>query len=91
MTNPRQRVQHRWQFQVGIACFAFPFLYLLAHYAGIFHSEMAEFNPAIGDPKIDSSRIENGINTAMNTSLWFLPVMLVGVIFIVVAIRRRQR
>jgi hypothetical protein len=74
-------LQHRWQFQVGIACFALPFLINMVVYSRIFRTSATV-------REVDSALIESTVETAMTISLLSMPLMFVGVVFILFARRR---
>jgi hypothetical protein len=74
-----------WQFYVGAACVGLSFLAIVIHYTNIFHPILFE-----SEAPLDVATIQNGVREGMKFALWCLPIMLVGFVFIAVAVARNQ-
>ena len=73
-------MQHKWQFQVGVGLFIFPFLYQIYNMSKIFNKTMAD------DNGIKSNLIQNHIETHMNLSSYCIPIQVIGVALILLTL-----
>lgn len=79
--NKPKSLQHRWQFQTGVAFIVVPFLILWAGTTWFFKKAMAEGGT-------EAPRAEQFVETGFTVAYWILPASIIGVLFIVLAVRR---